>query len=314
MDKQNKKHMNVQCVIPRIEALGSIPTGDMPGDKVQIGEDHVMKANFIFPQLMSILIPQLNDQAHHKAVISVHGGSGVGKSEIGSLLTHYLGRNGIKSYLMSGDNYPHRIPMYNDAERLRIFRTNGLKAIVSKDQYSKEIQAQLDILQKEDMDANPSLARESPWLLTYQRHGRAALADYLGSEQELDFDQVNGIIQAFKDGKQSIALKRMGRELSELWYENVDFSDTEVLVIEWTHGNNAHLIGVDIPILLNSTPEETMAHRKSRGRDGGVDSPFTTMVLGIEQELLHSQAANAKLIVTKSGELVNYQEYLKRMA
>ena len=28
------------------------------------------------------------------------------------------------------------------------------------------------------------------------------------------------------------------------------------------------LTGVDIPVLLNSTPEETLAHRKLRARDG----------------------------------------------
>ena len=30
--------------VPIIEDLGAIPTGDMPGDKVQIGEGHVAKA------------------------------------------------------------------------------------------------------------------------------------------------------------------------------------------------------------------------------------------------------------------------------
>ena len=43
---------------------------------------------------------------------------------------------------------------------------------------------------------------------------------------------------------------------------------------------------VDIPVLLNSTPEETKNHRRSRARDGKVDSAFTTMVLEIEQEML----------------------------
>ncbi len=57
-----------------------------------------------------------------------------------------------------------------------------------------------------------------------------------------------------------------------------------MLVIEWTHGNNPNLNGVDVPILLNSTPEETLAHRRARNRDGKTDSPFTTMVLAIEQD------------------------------
>ena len=31
---------------------GDIPHGDMPGDKVQIGPDHIAKANTIFPLLV----------------------------------------------------------------------------------------------------------------------------------------------------------------------------------------------------------------------------------------------------------------------
>ena len=29
-----------------------IPRGDMPGDKIQIGEEHIQKANTIFPLLV----------------------------------------------------------------------------------------------------------------------------------------------------------------------------------------------------------------------------------------------------------------------
>jgi hypothetical protein len=109
-------------------------------------------------------------------------------------------------------------------------------------------------------------------------------------------------------------LKRMGREETELWYDDVDFSNINVLIIEWTHGNSDGYQGVDIPILLNSTPQETLEHRRSRNRDGKTDSPFTTMVLEIEQELLVSQAAKAKLIISKSGELLSYDEYRLLMA
>ena len=47
-----------------------------------------------------------------------------------------------------------------------------------------------------------------------------------------------------------------------------------------------------------------MAHRKARNRDGAVDSPFTTMVLELEQDMLESQAHKAKVIVSKAGKLV----------
>ena len=105
----------------------------------------------------------------------------------------------------------------------------------------------------------------------------------------------------------------MGRELKDLWYDEVDFTDTKIMIIEWTHGNNKMLKGVDMPILLNSTPQETLEHRKSRNRDGGTESPFTTMVLDIEQNLLHSQSPHAKIIVARSGEIVSHEKYMELM-
>ena len=87
-----------------------------------------------------------------------------------------------------------------------------------------------------------------------------------------------------------------------------------MLIIEWTHGNSDKYIGVDIPILLNSTPQETLEHRRSRNRDGAVDSPFVTMVLEIEQRQLEAQAHKAQIIVSKSGELLTYSQYRKQMA
>jgi alpha-galactosidase len=105
----------------------------------------------------------------------------------------------------------------------------------------------------------------------------------------------------------------MGRTPEELWWDDVDFADTEVLFIEWTHGNSDLLTEVDIPILLNSTPEETLAHRKARNRDGAVDSPFVMMVLRLEQDMLVKKEHKAKIIVSKSGELMSYEDFQKIM-
>ena len=65
--------------------------------------------------------------------------------------------------------------------------------------------------------------------------------------------------------------------------------------------------------MLNSKPQETLEHRRTRNRDGAVDSPFTMMVLELEQELLKRQAYKAKMIVSKKGELLTYEEYEKQM-
>lgn len=299
---------------PNIEDPDGIPKGDMPGDKIKINSLHISKAEVIFHKLLELLLPILNEHPYQRAVISVHGGSGVGKSEIGSLLSYYLNCMDLGSYILSGDNYPHRIPKYNDSERLRIFRESGLKGLVSHGEYTKERNAILQKLQESGDDANVESSKEFPWLSVYQDAGRSGLEKYLGTTNEIDFCELSNIVSQFKNGATNIMLKRMGREEKELWYDSVDFSNTKVIVIEWTHGNNPNLQDVDIPILLNSTPQETLEHRKLRNRDGATDSPFTKMVLGIEQNLLFSQASKTKLIVTKNGEIASFDEYVQLMA
>ncbi len=288
----------------------TIPQGDMPGDQIHIGPNHIEKANIICPNLLEAL----RNSNHPYFVAAVCGGSGVGKSETASLLAYYLQKAGIGSYTLSGDNYPHRIPRDNDLERLRVFRVNGIKGLVANGQYSEERKRLLKQWQLEDKDADPALVNDNPWMAIYQREGRKALSGYLGSSLEIDFDEVTQIISQFKNGTSSIWLKRMGREKTELWYDGVDFSYVQVLIIEWTHGNSPWFQGVDYPILLNSTPKETLGYRKSRHRDGGVDSPFTTMVLELEQKQLEQQADRAKLIIAKDGSVLSYGEYRQLMA
>ena len=240
--------------------LTSLPHGDMPGDKIEIEQHHIEKAEKIYPILKGMLTDE-------KTVVCVCGGSGVGKSEIASLLAGMLVTDGLGAYVMSGDNYPHRIPAENDAQRERV----------------------------------------------YAQGGRDALDKYLGSQDEIDFELVSSILARFKAGEPRIPMKRMGRAPGELWFDEVDFTNVSVLILEWTHGNSDLVRGVDIPILLNSTPAETLEHRRKRARDGGVDSPFTTMVLELEQAKIHSQAHKARIIVTKSGEIIDFGEYTRLM-
>ncbi len=285
-----------------------IPHGDMPGDKVSINEGHVAKANVIFPRLLSLLPDVLSQNPAQRAVISVCGGSGVGKSETASLLSFYLNQLGIGAYTLSGDNYPHRIPFFNDAERLRVFRVSALRGLLAAGEYDAARAETLAKLMQQGREVDPTLQAEFPWIATYQQAGRSGLSGYLGTQNEIDFAELSGILAKFKSGAEEIFLKRMGREETALWYDSVDMRNISVLVVEWTHGNNDLLAGVDIPILLNSTPEETLAHRKLRARDGAPDSPFTTMVLEIEQGLLQSQAHKAKIVVSKNGELLTPEQ------
>ena len=291
----------------------NIAHGDMPGDKVEIGEGHVQKANVIFKELLPMLEEASEKSETGKVVITVCGGSGVGKSEIASLLSFYLKEAGIGSYTLSGDNYPHRIPVYNDAERLHTFRESALKGMVKEGTFTAERFEVIHEFQKNGDDANPKHTEEYDWYESYLRNGKEGLKGYLGTNNEIGFDEVEEIVKEFKAGTDEIWLKRMGREDTELWYEKVDFSKIQVLVIEWTHGNSDNYKGVDIPVLLNSTPQETLAHRRARNRDGATDSPFTMMVLELEQAMLEHQAPKAKIIISKSGELLSYEEYCKQM-
>ncbi len=286
---------------------GEIPHGDMPGDKVVICQGHIDKANTIFP----LLVPMAAQAAQQtgRVVIAVCGGSGVGKSGTASLLSFYFRQAGVGAYTLSGDNYPHRIPVYNDAERVRVFRVGGIRGMLAAGVYSDGTAATLRELWAAEADADPSHAADNSWLKIYQTEGRKALAGYLGTDREQDYEELSSIIEAFKTGADRVFLKRMGRTEDERWYEKVDMSETKVLVIEWTHGSSDYLRGVDIPILLNSTPEQTRAYRRTRARDGKTDSAFTTMVLEIEQEELDRCAHKAKLILSKSGQILSYGQY-----
>ena len=67
-----------------------IPHGDMPGDKVHIGDDHIAKANRVFPALLEKAEAVLQQNPFGRCVVTVCGGSGVGKSETASLLSYYF--------------------------------------------------------------------------------------------------------------------------------------------------------------------------------------------------------------------------------
>ena len=295
----------------RIENLDLVPLGDMPGDKVEINDTHIKKANIIFPKLIEELKPVLKSNPHSKAVIGICGGSGVGKSETASLISYYLESIGIGSYTLSGDNYPHRIPKQNDAERLRIYRKSGMKGLQLRGVLTNEISQTARELQKKEIDSNSEQVSNFPWLCVYQEEASNGLRNYLGSNDEINFDELSDIIAQFKNGASSVFLKRMGREETDLWYESVDFSEKNVIIIEWTHSNSFRLKGVDIPVFLFSTPSETLEHRKARARDKGVDSSFVTLVLKLEQDMLNAQAVKAKIILTKSGEIINFNEFQK---
>ena len=277
-----------------------MPHGDMPGDKVLISDALIPHAQTLF----RLLVKEMYETNDEKYVIAIFGGSGSGKSVTTALLTYYLNDAGIKTYALSGDNYPRRIPEYNDAERISIFRSEGLKGLVKENLYSKDVQDILSDLWKKETDSDPKEAEAYSWLAVYQKYGREGLRGYLGEDKEQDYEQINEILRSFKQGVEKIWLKRMGRTEDARWYDEVDFSDTDVLLLEWTHSGAEQVENVDISICLRSTPEETKAYRLFRARDGKADSAFVTMVLEIEQEKLDRRMESADIILAKDGKVL----------
>ena len=312
---KNKNTDIVQAILnyvpEKIEDLRRISACDAPDSHVNIKETQEVYAGKVWKELKAYLPNLLSGRPKRKAVLTVCGGSGTGKTGMAALLSEYFYRAGIGRRTVSGDNYPHRIPFYNDAERLRIYREGGLHGLILAEAYSKERAKKLSDYQARGMDADPALRNDEPWMDIYQSAGRRELKGYLGTEKELAFGEINDVIAAFLGGASDIWLRRMGKKEEDVWYEKADFTDTNILLLEWTHGNSDFIKGVDIPILLCGTPEETLSRRKERNRDAQVESPFVASVLQIEQELQQKNAYKAKIILSGEGELLTYEEYCK---
>lgn len=67
------------------------------------------------------------------------------------LLSCFLKEKGIENYILSGDAYPHRIPKYNDAERLQIFRENAIVGMLKEQTYTEERCTIIQEFQKPEM-------------------------------------------------------------------------------------------------------------------------------------------------------------------
>lgn len=136
-------------------------------------------------------------------------------------------------------------------------------------------------------------------LRIFEESGEDGLRDYLGTPQEIDFDRINEVIADFHAGKNTITLRHMGREDGEIFSEETSFEGIRVLIVEWTHSGSEYLEGVDLPVFLESSPEETRERRIRRNRDANAASPFINMVVELEGEKLKRQRNRAKLIVGK---------------
>lgn len=262
-----------------------------------LAQEQIKNAERLFP----LIRKKTEERKEKKTVISVSGGSGVGKTGMAFLLQNMFEKQGKKSFIISGDNYPHRIPMYNDAERIARFRMSGLNGLITERLYTDEIKEKLLELQKAGRDAEEQ--EDMQWLSIYQKYGDKALTDYLGTDQELDYEAISNLLMQFHGETSQLLLRHMGRTQDDIWYDRRDVSDTDILILEWTHGNSAYLQGVDVSVVLISTPEETLENRKKRNRDTAIDSPFVARVLRIEQKKINDGLDRADIIQDMHGRI-----------
>lgn len=264
---------------------------------LDLAQEQIRNAERLFP----LIRKKTEERKEKKTVISVSGGSGVGKTGMAFLLQNMFEKQGKKSLIISGDNYPHRIPMYNDAERIARFRMSGLNGLITERLYTDEVKEKLLELQKAGRDAEEQ--EDMQWLSIYQKYGDKALIDYLGTDQELDYEAISNLLMQFHGETSQLLLRHMGRTPDDIWYDRRDVSDTDILILEWTHGNSAYLQGVDVSVVLISTPEETLENRKKRNRDTAIDSPFVARVLRIEQKKINDGLDRADIIQDMHGRI-----------
>ena len=266
-----------------------------------LAREQIRNAERLFP----LILEKTEERKEKKTIISVSGGSGVGKTGMAFLLQNMFEKQGKKTLIISGDNYPHRIPVYNDAERIARFRMSGLNGLITERLYTDEVKEKLLELQKAGRDAEEQ--EDMQWLSIYQKYGGKALTDYLGTDQELDYEAVSNLLMQFHGGTSQLLLRHMGRTPDDIWYDRRDVSDTDILILEWTHGNSAYLQGVDVSVVLISTPEETLENRKKRNRDTAIDSLFVARVLRIEQKKINDRLDRADIIQDMHGRI--YKEW-----
>ena len=239
-----------------------------------LAQEQIKNAERLFP----LIRKKTEERKEKKTVISVSGGSGVGKTGMAFLLQNMFEKQGKKSLIISGDNYPHRIPMYNDAERIARFRMSGLNGLITERLYTDEIKEKLLELQKAGRDAEEQ--EDMQWLSIYQKYGDKALTDYLGTDQELDYEAISNLLMQFHGGNSQLLLRHMGRTQDDIWYDRRDVS-----------------------VVLISTPEETLENRKKRNRDTAIDSPFVARVLRIEQKKINDGLDRADIIQDMHGRI-----------
>jgi alpha-galactosidase len=138
----------------------------------------------------------------------------------------------------------------------------------------------------------------------YKQGGEAALVDYLGTPNEIDFSRMNQLIADFKSGASELNLRIMDCKNNCVADDNrtLDVSEIEILVLEGTW--SALVEDVDVRIFLDSDFKKTLEHRKKRARDPL--TPFGETVLTIEQKKLERiRDTRADIVINPEAEILS---------
>lgn len=225
-------------------------SGDMIGDTPVIEERHHAIAEKVFERIQDRV------RSQEKFVIAVGGLSGSGKSEVGALLADKAEQLGKGVYVLSCDNYPHKVPRDNE-------------------RYRREL---------------------------YAKEGEDGLRRYLGTQEETDLDRLAQIVKDFKGGADTVMLRIIDNPGNTVAFDAkpLDVSEIHFLVLEGSWSN--HVEGVDFRFAIYAKPEETLEHRRKRGRDPLDEvSEQVLFVEGGKLEVIYNERAD--LVITRDGEV-----------
>ena len=134
-----------------------------------------------------------------------------------------------------------------------------------------------------------------------EAHGRESIGD-----TEYDWDVINKNVADFRAGKVTempcvdIVTDQVDRLIT-------DFAKVEVLILDGLYAVKTE--DVDMRVFIDITYEQTRKAQLRRGKEA--QTPFRTMVLEREHEVVTSLRKMGDLFVTRSYEVYAKEEYLK---
>lgn len=127
------------------------------------------------------------------------------------------------------------------------------------------------------------------------REGGSALKEYLGSQDEVDLERIEGIVSDFKAGAESVCLRKLdlvqGVVIEE--QQSVSCEGIQVLIVEGTW--SLLLDSLDIYTYVMSRPDLTLQRRIKRGREAITQE--LERIIAYEQQKLEQLHPSADLVI-----------------